>query len=252
MKDRSSSIHNRGFTLLELIVALLIVSIVGAAIFSTLRTAFRAKTSAEEAVEPLQRAGVVLDFLRRDLESALPPMGVPAAGAPVQHFSQSFVGTDGQGDADHSADDVLLYAAVEAGPVKTALEPQLYKIANVRQIEYAVISQGKDRLLVRYVTSNLLAQVIPDPEPEVLCRGVRSFNLRYSDGTNWYDSWDSTQTVESIPVNMLPAMVQVTLELESATPGGAPLHFERLISLPCSTVAAAISAASGGMTGGGG
>ena len=248
MIHRASSRPPRGFTLLELIVALLIVSIVAGAIFSTLRTAFRAKASAEAAVEPLQRAAVALDFIRRDLESALPPAGLPATGAVPQRLAQSFIGTDGQSDASRSGGNVVFFAAVDAPPVKKVLEPQLCKIADVRQIEYAVITSGQDHLLVRYVTSNLLASTPPDPDPEILCRGVRSFTLKFSDGTNWYTSWDSTQALDSIPVNMLPALVSVTLELEpAATNGqGSPLRFERMISLPCSTVAATLSSTTAG------
>lgn len=114
----------RAFTLLELIVALLIVGIIGAAIFSTLRTAFRATASAEEAVEPLQRAAVALDFLSRDLQSALPPAGIPAGGAATQHLAQSlaqsFVETEGQDDAGGASDEVSFFAAVDAPAVKAA------------------------------------------------------------------------------------------------------------------------------------
>ena len=114
-----------------------------------------------------------------------------------------------------------------------------------------MVTEGQDHLLGRYVTNNLRAPIPQDPDQEVLYRGVRSFNLQYSDGTNWYDTWDSTQALETIPVNMLPAMVWITLELEPATSGGAPGHYERIIPLPCSTLVTAIANASKA-TGGGG
>jgi hypothetical protein len=38
---------------------------------------------------------------------------------------------------------------------------------------------------------------------------VRSFTLRYFDGTSWYDGWDSTQVDDSLPL-----AVQMTLEVQ--------------------------------------
>jgi len=198
----------RAFTLLELLVALAVVAIVLGALFASLRIAFRAKSSTEEAVEPMQRAQIALSFLRRDLESALPPSGVLAS---------LFQGSP----ADQDNSDLLFDAAVDAPPQATMQ-------TDIRQIEYLVLTEGSDRLLVRRVTSNLLAPIVPDPDDEVVCRGVVNFSLQYYDGSNWNDTWDSTQQQ-----NALPAAVQISLDLQPATQTAATLHVERLIILPC-------------------
>jgi general secretion pathway protein J len=223
----------RGFTLLELVVALLIVGIIAAAVFSTLRTAFRAKSSSESAVEPLQRAGVALDFVTRDLQSALPTTGV---------LSNAFTGTALQDDRGHEADDVVFFAATDAPPADTL-------DTDIRKIEYTVAVDGKDHQLVRYVTSNLLAPVTPDPTPEILCRGVRAFSIQYFDGTAWDDSWDSTEATATVPANNLPMVLEVTLDLEPPDSGGVPLHVVRLIPVPCSTLTTTTS--TNGLMGGG-
>jgi hypothetical protein len=62
---------------------------------------------------------------------------------------------------------------------------------------------------VRRVTTNLLSEVQQVPEDEVLCRNVGQFTLMYFDGTDWVNSWDSTQYD-----NAMPSAVQMTLELE--------------------------------------
>lgn len=214
----------RGFTLLELITALLIMSIISAAIFSTLHTAFKLKARAEIAVEPLQRANIVLDFIQRDLESALPPTGTEA-----NLLSNLFYATDAQDDRGNPADDVIFAAATDA-------PPQVTLQTDIRKIEYTLIADGQDYELVRYVTSNLLAPVTATPDQEILCRGVRSFNLEYFDGTNWNEAWDSTTAEGNIPVNSLPVVVLVTLVLDPLDPTGQPLEVQRWIRLPCSTL----------------
>src|SRR5947209_20324847 len=56
------------FTLLELIVAMLMVSIMAASLFAGMRIAFRSQSSAEVAIEPVRTAAVAMEFLREDLQ----------------------------------------------------------------------------------------------------------------------------------------------------------------------------------------
>ena len=207
-----------GFTLLELLIALAVVSIIMAALFAGLRIVNRAKTNTEAAVAPIQRIDIVLSFLQRDLESALPPSGTLAS---------LFQGTVGQ----NNSGDLLFDAAVDA-------PPQVSMLTDIRQVEYSVISDGSDHLLVRNVTSNLLAPVQPDPDQEIICRGVRSFTVQYYDGSQWTDTWDSTMLQNAPPI-----AVQITLDFDGTGPSAAPLHITRLIQLPCY---AAPQTASGG------
>jgi hypothetical protein len=63
--------------------------------------------------------------------------------------------------------------------------------------------------LVRHVTDNLLTEETTESIQEILCRGVRSLNLRYFDGAGWDDAWDSEDHL-----NGLPLALEMTLELE--------------------------------------
>ena len=113
----------------------------------------------------------------------------------------------------------------------------------MKQVTLAVLTlrDSGQRVLVRRVQGNLLSPVLLDPDDEVLCRNVGSFNLRFIDGTLWWDSWDSALESDEVPV-----AVEVTLELEppdaSATAGPsakagsstAPWpRFVRVIQLSC-------------------
>jgi hypothetical protein len=204
---------------MELVVALGIVALLAAVIYGSLRIAFLARASVQQAVEPIQRADLVVDFLRRDLESALPPTGTLAG---------VFVGVNNQDERGQDSDDLLLCAAVSA--------PRVALATDVRQIEYVVVSNSGDHVLLRRVTSNLLAPATVTPDDEVLCRGVHSFHVRYYDGTDWYDAWDSTQPPSDIAPfqsKALPQAVEVTVGLEPSSPKGSPLTVTRLIPLPC-------------------
>jgi hypothetical protein len=55
---------------------------------------------------------------------------------------------------------------------------------------------------------SLLSSTEPPPEEEILCRGISAFQLRFFDGYQWFDEWDSTQYE-----NTLPIAVEVTIEL---------------------------------------
>lgn len=188
----------RGFTLLELLVAIVLMVIVAMSLAASMRIGFKARDSAESAVEPGRTAALAFEVVRGDLESAAPPRGI-LAGA--------FVGTASTDDKGES-DDVFFYSTT-AGPQHD------YGTGEVKQIEilaYTDPTTGEHNL-VRRVTGNLLSEVQQQPDEEVLCRNIGSFTLMYFDGTDWVNSWDSTQYD-----NTLPSAVQMIIELER--PGG--------------------------------
>lgn len=61
--------RDRGFTLLELLISLVIVSIIVLLVFGALRTGIRAWEKSEADIESRQRRRVVLDLVKRQLES---------------------------------------------------------------------------------------------------------------------------------------------------------------------------------------
>jgi prepilin-type N-terminal cleavage/methylation domain-containing protein len=227
----------RAFTLLELLVALAIVGLLSGVLYAALHIGFAARASVQRTMEPRQRADIVTNFLCRDLESALPPTGT---------LSGAFIGVDGQDDRGQPGDDLLFCAAVSGPSVALATD--------IRQIEYIIMPDGDDHVLMRRVTSNLLSPVTVTPDDEVLCRGVQSFNVQYYDGTNWYDNWDSTQPASLTgpsQSNALPQAVQVTFALEPSSPGKPPLTVSRIIQLPCAVPATTTSGSTSAFSTGG-
>jgi len=211
--------HSSGFTLLEMMVALSLMAVLATALYMSLRIGFDARKRAQEAITPARASTLALEFVRRDVESALPPTGI-LAGA--------FVGQDAADGFGADADELVFYAAVHdiAG-----------ERPGIREIRFAVIplAEGGNSVLVRRVTANLLAPITPEPVEETLCRNVTSFNLRYFDGSAWLDSWDST-----VQDNALPLAVEVDLRLGVSTSEqgeDAGYGIVRVFLIPCSKLA---------------
>ena len=265
---RGFALGARGFSLLELLVALSMAAIIAGSLYTALRTGFRARASAEAAVEPVRTAELATGLLRADFESAMPATGTLAG---------PFVGTDSTGGAGLSADHVEFFtlgnptdafgaagygAAATAGAQQAAGMQMAPRVgpsggsasppvpAEVRKVqiglaEYPGPGGVVEPVLVRRVTTNLLSQVQEEPEEEILCRGVRALNFRYFDGYAWQDNWDSTLADDHIP-----AAVEVVVELlRSNESGERVIRFPRVFLLSCSTVASAAASGEGTGTG---
>ena len=114
----------------------------------------------------------------------------------------------------------------------------------VRMIDLLVLPSQTGNVLVRRVTTNLLSSTTAPYYDEVVCRGVRSFNLRYYDGAGWVDSWDSTAQD-----NNSPTAVEVTLELQRGDADQPRvIRFTRVFLLSCSALWSTTAAT--GTTGG--
>lgn len=241
----------RGFTLLELVIALGMVAVLAVSLYTSIHIAFGATDSAEAALQPPRTAEIALDFIVNDLQNAMAPnangdtyntVAVSSAmsatnltittstGAASQTvLAGNFEALQSQDDRGHEADDLVFFT--------TASSPK-HTDANgeIKQVEYTVErAAGGQYELIRRVGRNLLSEQQVQPDAEVLCRGVSSFSIQYSTGSVWQDTWDSTQED-----NTLPAAVQITLELERPTTNGSPpgtVSFVRTIPLSCSTAA---------------
>lgn len=199
-----------GFTLLEIILASAIMAVIALSVFTALRLAYQARDRALSAVGPSRAAEIALDMIRRDLENALPPKGV---------LSREFLGDEGPEVPGTSAirfyavganPDLSQNTAPRYGASMTGISQQnpTGSSGSIERIDLIVRNIGGEPVLVRSVLRNLLSSTEPPTEDEVLCRGVTGFRVRYFDGYQWSETWDSTQYE-----NVLPIAVEVSLEL---------------------------------------
>jgi prepilin-type N-terminal cleavage/methylation domain-containing protein len=218
------SAQYKAFTLLELLVAMVLMVVAAACLYTALYTGFRARRSALLAVEPTSLAINAIELLKQDIYGVLPPSGV-LAGA--------FLGTDSIGIKGVDADSLEFYTthiyADEDNPAGG-----LGKIELV--LEEDTDYDEADYRLVRRVTTNLLAPRVIDAEEQVLCRSVTSLNLRYFDGESWLDEWDSTADA-----NSLPLAVEIEIQIRQGQTDEADESQQRRLvqsfAIPCGIAA---------------
>lgn len=199
-----------GFTLLELLVAVLAFAIVLAAINSVFYGALRLRNKTVAALAesaPLQQAVAIL---KRDLAGLVRPGGTMLGPLQTTAITNSLAG---QASPDFYTTSGYID---ETSPW-----------ADVQRVSYALVSgpsgiAGQD--LVRAVSRNMLppAGVVEQPMQQWLLSGVQRVGFSYYDGTQWRETWDSTV---ADPVtgqtNTLPAAIRVQIQMAAKETGPA-------------------------------
>lgn len=231
----------RGFTLLELLVAIAIFSVLIGALYSVLFGGIRLRETAWKNFEAGVSREQVAGLIRRDLTNIVVPAGI-LAGAIVGETQ-----TEGSGRSD-----TLEFFAT------TGIVNDAETWADIQQIEYFLEPPVDDDKsgefdFVRRVRRDLLSTTVEEeeiPEPKWrLLTGVTSLTIQYYDGEAWQDSWDST-TVE----NENPDAIRVTMTLAPDADGQPRLPVDVLCETapqPRPTPAAAAAPATPPAGGGG-
>lgn len=219
-----------GFTLLELILAMLMAAMLSLALYGAMRSAIQARRSAQRAVQATRAGSIAMEIICHDLENAFPPpqtdpnaTNVPLTMAgPFQGSHQSGGGGD---------NDDLIFSTLSHDEFATDNGPLSEGICTV---EFYIKSDPSGPILVRRITRNVLAPTQTPGTEELLCRNVRSFSVQYFDGASWQPTWDSTQLGD-----VLPPAVSVSIVIEDPTApldsnGNRPVqHLSRVVPIAC-------------------
>jgi len=220
---RIMSPRTRGFTLLEVLIAVMVFAIVLAAASSVFYGALHLRNGITESLEqalPVQRA---LSVIQRDLANLAVPGGT-LSGAFQTTSITNVVG--GQSSPD-------FYTT-------TGFIDQTSPWAEIQRVSYILVDRanraaaGKD--LIRAVTRNLLpATAEEEPAEQWLMGGVQGMAFYYYDGTQWRDSWDSTTADPTTGLtNNLPQAIKVQIQLASQQTGralSAPAPIELVVPI---------------------
>ena len=201
----------RGFTIIELITAMVIFSMVVAAIFSTYVAVTNGAVAANRAVAASQRSRVAL----RSLEEAL--------GA-----TQSFT-ADSQYYVFDAANGTEPYLSFVASLSPSFPRSGRFPGFSMRRVTFSVESGpnwGK-RLVLRQ--NPILMDLTEDEQnfPVVLANDVRKFEMQFWDKkkTDWLDEWTET--------NQLPQLVKLTVQFGGGDSQSPPQEeITRIVSLP--------------------
>lgn len=189
----------RGFTLMEVMLAVAISAIVlagiGGVFFSAMRLRDRTTAALDEAA-PLQHA---FDLLRRDLLGAMPP-GLMLAG--------DFI------SGPTSGGGVALSYWIQMSTTTARLSDDA-PWGDVQEVAYELRASTRRNSrgsldLVRTVSRNLLTTSALDAEEQVVLEAVESLEFECFDGYRWRTSWDT-----SLGDTNLPTAIRMRLQLES-------------------------------------
>src|SRR6266516_2375156 len=185
----------RGFTLIEVLIAVGIFAIVLAAIntvfYSALRLRNRSAAAFDQAL-PVQQS---LTVIKRDLANLVIPGGTLSGALQTTTLTNAVAG--------HASPDFYTSAGLMDNTVPWA---------DIERVSYLLVDStnrapGMD--LYRAVTRNLLSQTQDPPVQQRLMGGVQEIVFFFYDGNQWLESWDSAAQTN------LPLAIKVQLQLAS-------------------------------------
>jgi type II secretion system protein J len=241
MKGASISRSDSGFTLMELLIATVIGAFILLVINGTYFGALRLNNHTQEQVEQNLVMERTLSLVRRDLDGLMLP-GSPTANAPVGTFSGQFQDTPTTSPTQEFAD-----TRISADFYTTTGEVNGWNpYSEVQVVSYflAPATDGSNtKNFVRAVTRNLLPVQTPETDEQVLLTGVSTAEFDYYDGTQWDQTWDSTQT------STLPAAIRFTLTMAGSNPNEPPPPINLVIPVLVTTKTSAQAAAQASTSG---
>lgn len=240
-QDKSSGRGHRAFTLLEVLVAIFIFSIVIAAICSTLILVLRATAVGRAAAARAQRQRVTMNTIENSL------MCVQSFQADQQYYS--FIVENGE-------QPVLSFAArLPAVFPRNGkfFNPDLGRDFKLRRVTFTLEPglNHQNNLVLRQ--KPILTDMDPgeQSDPLILAQNVKTFSISCWDTnqSDWVSEWDST--------NELPPMVMIGLALgddngDNSREADSQRTIIRAFSLPSTMMPTVVQLGGAGGFGGGG
>ena len=203
--------NTAAFTLIEMILAIGVAAIVLIAANAVFFTALHLRDATSDAVDAASPVDQSLTLLRRDLQCAVTPK---PGGLLSGDFKIGNVTTTGISDPV-SAEIYTATGALSDNAPWGDIQRVTYELKNSM-----TGTSGKD--LYRSVTRNILTTATPDVEDQLMIRGVDSVQFSAYDGTQWNDTWDTTDTT-SANTN-LPVAVRVDIQLTGSGKNSPPIE----------------------------
>jgi len=196
--------NQNAFTLIEMILAIGVASIVLIAVNAVLFTSLHLRDDTSDMVDAATPVDATANFLKRDLECIV---------TPTNGTSKVLSGGFRVGDNISSAgvSDPVAIEMVTATGALSASQPwgDLQRVTYELKNAASTTATGRD--LYRSITRNLLAVNTPEVTDQLMLSGVTSVKFSCYDGAQWDDTWDTTSTT-SANTN-LPLAVRVEIQM---------------------------------------
>ena len=181
--------RNSGFTLLEVLIAVVLLGILSAALYGSYFGVIRARDRASAGMESRRELGATLDLIRREVSSAL--------------FNRTdkrlrFVVEDRDNFGVPSSTLELTTLAPPAGQSRSE--------SGIVVVKYRIAEKDKKRTLTRQERDLFSEEVTIPAYPQM--EQISAFLVECYDGSKWVKSWDTAIN------GALPKSVRVTVQLE--------------------------------------
>lgn len=164
----------KGFTLLELLIAMVLFSIILSAIYGSFFLSHKAMTGLDESLLKLQECRTAIDVMTREGESILYKSGNMSSLVKVE--------------------DKDFYGKQASRFTFTAFSPLSYGIV---LISYYV--EEKDGVLTLFKKMDNAYKPDNTAKGEELIEGLESFSVEVNDGSKWVKTWDTSETKQPPP-----------------------------------------------------
>jgi len=206
---------SRGFTLVELLVAIVVLSLISVLIYNAFASMKRSREGIERVDDRYREGRLAMTRMTRELQSAYISLHAPL-NASLLIQRTSFVGSTG------TPADRLDFNSFS--------NRRMDKNSHISdQCELSYFGSPNPELsgvtdLARRISTSLDMEPKKGGRVEVLATDIDLFDLQYLDplSGNWVDTWDTTQTVTGQP-SRLPVQVRIVLVLN----GGSRQGYER-------------------------
>ena len=213
-------VGRRGFTLIEVLLATAIFSIVLVAINVVFFAALHLRQRTTAAIDDSLPLNQALAILRKDLQNTVPPGGTLTGQFRYGVTGGSVTGTGTSGvNLGVSTPGTATSAMGQSGGLdffaSTAVISDDEPWPDIQEINYQLAEPldrdkalGKD--LVRSVNRNLLAYSAQTPDTRRLVGNIEKLEFFFYDGAQWRDIWDTSAGDTSLPqavrVRIYPAV----------------------------------------------
>lgn len=222
-----NSEHQKGFTLLEILLAMFIFAVVLSTLYTAYTGTFRNIDETESQADVYRMARVALERMVEDLESAY--LSYRASNPKSEEDTlqpTEFVGETTEID-DRDADTLRFLSRAHLVFYEEDKEAGIARIVyEVRQSE----EEEESFVLYRSDTPGFEEGPEEGTGGLILCEGIHALDFTYYDDEGRaHDSWDSTREEFK---GRLPMMVTILLEFVNKTNPESPLKFTTGVALP--------------------
>jgi len=207
-----------GFTLVELLLAIFIFSVVISTVYGSYRATFHVVNSTEKKMAIAGKAHVVLERIVDDLSSLV-------------QGKEGFLIGEQQENANMRGDTLTFVSAVHIGLTKGD------DLAGYSTIEYSAETDENTGLLNLYRSGSSLLPGIQESDAEtgkyLLCDGLKEVRFSYfGDGAAESEEWQSEEIESDDRSHNFPVMVTVVLQFADSPESEQVSTFTTSVALP--------------------